>query len=156
MDDQQTATDRHTSGKGHPPLRRPQLDALEALGAGATVTEAARQAGVDRTTVHRWLRDSFSFQAAWNRLRRDMERETEARIERLAQEALGAVEAAVASGDARVALAVLKGVGLLGGARAEIGAPDPGDLEAERRIATAEADSKRALRELTAGIGVMR
>ena len=156
MDDQQTATDRHTSGKNDPPLPRPQLDALEALGAGATVTEAARQAGVDRTTVHRWLRDNFSFQAAWNRLRRDLEREAETRIERLAHEALGAVEDAVASGDARVALAVLKGVGLLAGARLMIGCTDADALEAESRIATAEADSDRSLRELTAQVGAWR
>ena len=55
-------------------------DLLEALTAGATVTAAAAAARVDRVTVHRWLRDDFAFQAAFNRARRDLRSAAEARL----------------------------------------------------------------------------
>jgi transposase-like protein len=41
-----------------------QLAALEALLAGKTVTDAAAAAGVDRSTLHAWLKTDFPFQAA--------------------------------------------------------------------------------------------
>ncbi len=152
MGDQQTATDRHTSAESGPTLSRPQLSALEGLAAGSTVTDAARLAGVDRTTVHRWLREDFRFQAAWNRLRADLEREVEARIEKLVQVALTAVEEAIAGGDARVALAVLRGTGFLDGSRRTIGAEDGERLAADARITRWEEDAARGLREVVAGL----
>ena len=88
----QRATDRNSSGDKERELSSAQLTALTALATGATVTLAAGEAGVDRTTVHRWLRDDHAFQALWNRIRRDREREALARIEHLAIGALDAVE----------------------------------------------------------------
>ncbi len=49
-----------------------QMGAIEALARGATVTNAAAAAGVDRTTVHRWLRDGPEFIAELNRTRLEM------------------------------------------------------------------------------------
>ncbi len=84
---------------------------LEHLVTGSTVVRAAEVAGVDRTTVHRWLRLDHGFQAAYNAARRDLQREVEARLLNLADVALETVEAAVLGGDVRAALAVLKGLG---------------------------------------------
>ncbi len=52
------------------------------------------------------------------------------------------------SGDARVALAVLKGLGLLSGQRVEIGDEDPEILRAEAELAERRAANKRALDEI--------
>jgi hypothetical protein len=58
-------------------LKLNQTIALEHLFAGKTVTKAAEAAGVDRTTVHRWLREDWAFQAAYHRTQRDYRREVE-------------------------------------------------------------------------------
>jgi hypothetical protein len=49
-----------------------QETGLAALLTGATVTAAADAAGVDRATVHRWLKDDFTFLVAYNRGRREL------------------------------------------------------------------------------------
>ena len=54
------------------------------MSSDSTVTAALAAAGVDRTTVHRWLREDHAFQAAWNRIRREQEREVLARVDHLA------------------------------------------------------------------------
>jgi transposase-like protein len=41
-----------------------QDTAIVALLAGKTITDAATAAGVDRATVHRWLKDDLAFLAA--------------------------------------------------------------------------------------------
>ena len=135
-------------------LSRPQLVALEAIGSGTTVTEAARLAGVDRTTIHRWKRKDYPFQAALNRLRRDQEREVESRLGRLVHDALGTVEAAVAAGDVRAALTVLKGMGFLGGDLRLVGSEDAGVIEAERQLEASEAHADRSYRALVAALRV--
>jgi len=107
-----------------------QVAALEALLAGRTVTEAATVAGVDRTTVHAWLRSDYAFQAAYNRGRRDLQEQTHARLMTLAEKAVGCVEGALAKGDEKTALAVLRGLGLLSGVPAKPGSDDPEILAA--------------------------
>jgi uncharacterized protein YchJ len=41
-----------------------QAQLVDALASGASISAAARQAGVHRTTVHHWLRNSAEFKAA--------------------------------------------------------------------------------------------
>ena len=60
-----------------PDLPPVQLRALASLARGSSVTDAAGAAEVDRTTLHRWLREDTAFQAAWNSLRRDILAEIE-------------------------------------------------------------------------------
>src|SRR5262245_44514608 len=55
-----------------PPLTPPQETALAALLLGKTVTAAAQTAGVDRTTIYRWLKEDFDFLAALNRGRQEL------------------------------------------------------------------------------------
>ena len=122
-----------------------QLTALEALAAGSTVATAAVTAGVNRVTLHRWLRDDFSFQAALNRARRDLREATMARLLKLGESAAGTVEEAVTQGDVRVAMAVLKGLGILSEHAAKVGSCDPEQLSA---LAESRAQTDALLRSL--------
>ena len=105
--------------------------ALEALLAGRTVTDAAAAAQVDRTTLHRWLKDDMAFQAAFNRGKRELRDAAHVRLMQVAAKAVDCVEQAVESRDAKTALAVLRGLGLLDG-NPEIGSDDPATLASER------------------------
>jgi hypothetical protein len=96
-----------------------QDQALAALLGGKCVTEAATIAGVDRVTVHRWLKD-WSFKAAFNRRRRELQEAMEARLMALANKAADCVDQSLATGDAKTGLALLKGLGLLTGRRPNI------------------------------------
>ncbi|HET7469071.1 MAG TPA: hypothetical protein VFJ81_05320 [Gemmatimonadales bacterium] len=75
------------------------------------------------------------------------------RVERLGQSALTAIERALEQGDARSALAVLRGLGLLKGGLG-IGSDDPETLarearvqEEERALAERSDDNLRRMRE---------
>lgn len=139
---------QNTTGAGskRPDLPPQQAQALAALLGGATITSAAEAAGVDRTTLHRWLREDFSFQAAYNGLRCDLRREIEARLDNVANAALGTVSAAVDAGDVRAALAVLRGTGVFAGSCPSIGPDDPAEVEEETELAARERASNRLLR----------
>jgi hypothetical protein len=122
--------------KGTPPapvLEPAQILALEALLSGQTVTEAAEAAGVNRTTVHRWLRDHFHFQAELNAARLALRQASFVRLDALAERALEVLQQSLSTGnDARIAIEILKGAGLLGGDR-QIGATNAEILERETR-----------------------
>jgi hypothetical protein len=105
---------------------------LEALLAGSTVTEAALAAEVDRSTLYRWQRDP-SFLATYNGRRAEMREAAEAKLQKLQKKALDAVERALDEGDSRVALTVLRGMGLLDGKRPTYGSDDPARVAKDRR-----------------------
>ena len=135
------------------PLSEAQLSVLQALLTGSTVTDAALAASVARTTVHRWLRDDWAFQAALNRERREIRDAIRSQLLRAAESAVRSVSRAIDDGDLRVAMDVLKGVGLLGSrVQIEIGDDDPAALEEEARVAEGEAASERQLRSLVSGL----
>jgi len=94
-----------------------QQTVLTALLAGQTVTAAAQAAEVDRTTVYRWLRDSYrpGFRSALNRGRRELRQAMEARLLALASRAADCLEGKLTMGDGKAALALLQGLGLLPG-----------------------------------------
>ncbi len=96
-------------------LKPQQLQAIDHLLLGDTVTGAAEAAAVGRSTLHRWLKDDLKFQAELNRQRNQLRDQLEDRLHALATEAVGIVEKAVQEGDPKTALALLKGVGLLDG-----------------------------------------
>jgi transposase-like protein len=138
---------RVPEAKGTPPasvLEPAQMVALEALLSGQTVTDAAAAAGVNRTTLHRWLREHFHFQAELNAARLALRQASFVRLDALAERALEVLQQSLSTGnDARVAIEVLKGAGLLGGDR-QIGATNAEILERETRsdIETRLADLK--------------
>jgi hypothetical protein len=94
-----------------------QEKALAALLAGQTVTAAAKAANVDRTTVYRWLRhpDDRAFYIALERGRRELRFAMRARLLALLPMAADCLETALALGDGKTALALMKGLGFLPG-----------------------------------------
>jgi hypothetical protein len=140
---QQNATE---NASAHADLSPQQDRALVALLGGATITDAADAAGVDRTTVHRWLREDFSFQAAYNGLRRDLRREIQRRLDSVTRAALETISTAIGNGDVRAALAVLKGTGVLAGQEPLIGPEGPTEVEEEAKLEVRERMSNRLLR----------
>ena len=94
-------------------LTNQQERVLERLLVGDTVTSAAKSVRVDRSTVHRWLREDLTFQAAYNECRHELQAAYRARLLAMVGTAVGAVEHALANGDARTALKVLGDLGLL-------------------------------------------
>ena len=113
-----------------------QITAVEALLAGKTITAAAAAAGVDRVTVHRWLKDDFAFQAELNRGRREMRNATCGNLERLAAKAAECLEKAIDQGDVKAALEVLKRLRLF--APDPIGSDNPAELAAEAEMEATE------------------
>lgn len=93
---------------------------------GATITKTAETIGVDRSTMHRWLREP-KFIAERNRRAKEAREACQERLRHLAGAAVEVVGKAVEAGNLRAALSLLKIVGL--------GNVGPGDEEtAERRI----------------------
>src|SRR3954465_14171737 len=68
-----------------------QVSAVAALAGGASVTEAASRAKVDRTTVHRWLAEDPEFLAAGNRPKAERLEAIRAEVRAGAAEAIKAV-----------------------------------------------------------------
>ena len=128
-----------------------QEHALAALLAGQSVTGAAELAGVDRTSVHRWLREDYTFQAALSGGKRELRDVVQARLMRVGEAAAEVVTAAVEGGNVRAALAVLKGLGLLDGRPLEVGGEDPERLRAEAELSAREREEDHSWRELIAG-----
>jgi hypothetical protein len=106
-----------------------QLQTIEKLTLGTTITDTAAAVGVDRSTIHRWLNDDFQFQAELNRRRNDLARALDDRLQSLADEAVPAIQTAIRAGNPWIALAVLQGMGVLSGTRRDPESEDPDELE---------------------------
>jgi hypothetical protein len=112
-------------------LSRSQLIVLDSLLGGATVTAASVTAGVDRSTVHRWLRVDWDFIAVMNGKRQELHDAAESRLLNLLDLALDTIEKAVASGDTRASVALLRGAGLLSGRKPAVGSDNAEHLQTE-------------------------
>ena len=106
--------------------------ALSALMTGSRMTDAAVAAGVSRSTLHRWMSEPV-FLAARNGRRLELVASASAKLLNLRDKALGVVEQALDAGDGRVAMAVLKGVGMLDGQIPFLGSDDPGRVAKEQK-----------------------
>lgn len=130
-------------------LTAQQEAVLAALLMGKGVTAAAGEAGIARQTVHRWLANDPEFIASYNRGRHELADSHATRILAMCGQALDVLDGAIAAGDARVSLALLKGAGMFGGEAARIeGSSDPDEVRDEqaRRVKAQE------LNNLIAGI----
>ena len=105
---------RHKKQQDATSLSSSQETALRGLLSGETVSAAAKTANVNRSTVHRWLKDP-DFLAALNSYRSELRDTQHHRLARLASKAIDVVEQALEDGDIRAALALLRGSGLLPG-----------------------------------------
>ena len=139
-------------------LKPEQINALERLLLGETVTAAAKAVGIDRSTLHRWLRKDFEFQAAFNRRKRELAEAVQVRLLSLADKAAAVVGNAVEQGNLNAALAVLRGIGALSGTPVTPGLEDPEVLREhaemareESELLRAETKSSRQLRSLIVG-----
>jgi AcrR family transcriptional regulator len=137
-------------------LRPDQIVALTHLLAGATIAATAEAAGVGRTTIHRWFRDDFAFQAEFNRRRRVLVEACEARLVALAEKALAVVEEALDSGDRKIALSVLRGAGVFDMRRPGPTEGDPELLRRRRRLALETARNDLQTREFMLSLSSTR
>ena len=117
-----------------------QITALAALAAGDGVRDAAKSSGVGRTTVYKWLREDANFRAAFNAWKEELIESGRARLLKGSDAAIRTLLKAIAAGDARAAVALLKGTGMLGAQRP--GLTDPAminrEMELDRRQQRAE------------------
>ena len=94
-----------------------QVEVIEALVIGASVTDAAKRAGVDRSTVYLWMREETDFKAQLMLARRDCADAMRARLRELADDAVATVREVLTSKEVsaavrlKAALAVLQSVG---------------------------------------------
>jgi hypothetical protein len=139
-------------------LAADQRKALESLLGGKSISETARAARVSRNTIYFWLRKDANFQAAYNQWRDQLQQSCQSRLLTLTEKAADALEKALERGDARAALALLKGMGMI--APPQIGPTDPQEatarmeLEKQRRRIELKRDNGRAMMdEITAEMG---
>ena len=93
-----------TAQKAKDDLTPTQSIVIEALIGRVTVTDAATAGGIDRTTVHRLLRNDFVFQAAYNQARLELHEATMTRLLKLSKAATCTVEHAIQNGDVGTAV----------------------------------------------------
>jgi hypothetical protein len=129
-----------TAAAGLPALPAQQEQALAALLTGATVTAAARRAGVARQTLHRWLNDDPTIISEYNRARREMADAVDQQLRLLSAQAVKVLKRTLTSSrtpeplKVRAAVAVLK----------LVAAPPDGPTDVEdARVAVARRDQQR-------------
>ena len=94
-------------------LEAEKAAALELLKLGNSMAQTARGAGVSRVTLYRWLKSDPQFGAAYNQWLNELEESGRARLMMLTDKATFAVERALEAGDAKMAMQLLKGMGLI-------------------------------------------
>ena len=100
-------------------LEPKQLEVIEALASGASVTDAAKRAGVDRTTIYHWRKASSDFETQLALARRECADTLRARLRELADDALKTVRETMTSPEIspavrlKAALSVLHSLGAL-------------------------------------------
>ena len=108
-------------------LSMEQMNAIDILVQGRTDQETAETVGVARETVTRWRNDNPHFTAELNRQRRLIWGDSHDRLRALASKAVDTLETSLDEGDFRVALEVLKAIGLYGQVQPPSG-PEDADL----------------------------
>ena len=103
-----------------------QLNAIDILVQGKTDQETALAVGVTRETVTRWRNDNPHFAAELNKQRRSIWAASHDRLRSLAGKAVDTLETALDSGDSRIAVELMKAVGLYGQVK-----PQSGPVDAE-------------------------
>jgi DNA-binding MarR family transcriptional regulator len=92
-------------------LTAPQLQAVEGLIQGMSISDIAQQIGVHRTTIHNWLNKQI-FQDALDRQRTAIKAGLRARFMGLVDPGFKAIEKALEEGDGNLALKLFEKVGI--------------------------------------------
>jgi transposase len=122
-----------THSKG---LSAEQLSAIAALRARLSVTDAAKQIGVDRSTIYRWLHGDEVFVSELNQAKQEQLDAVRAELSLLACEATRTLREILLSADApgpvklKTAIAVLHALGAL--VPEKIGSTDPQQIRSEQ------------------------
>jgi len=93
-------------------LATEQQVVLEGLVVGKSVTEISQSAGVGRATIYRWMKDP-TFRAAFNQWHEQMLESGRSRLLMMVDKAANSLEKALEAGDAKAALELLRGMGVL-------------------------------------------
>ena len=124
-----------------------QLKALGPLASGEAISHVAEAAGVDRSTVYRWLKNDAEFVAEFNRRREESVGAIQSELRTLAREAVAVLREILLDKNApssvrlRAALALLRSVG-------GIQAPDIGETEANEIQQTWTLLREQKMREI--------
>ena len=121
---QQTATNER--------LTLTQCKAIAALVSGQNVTDAAKQAGVDRSTLHRWLKSDPRFVAAYNQERADQQSALREQLHSLASDAVDTVRELLSGEETPPAVRLRAALAVIGTARSRpdsIGPTEPEDVQ---------------------------
>ena len=86
--------------------------ALSALADGCTHTDSADRAGVTRVTLWRWIRSDPNFAAVYNAWKQELTDAARTKLLTAASNATDAVLKAIEAGDAKLALSLLKSLGV--------------------------------------------
>lgn len=123
-------------------LSEPQETALASLREGSSFMAAAREAGIGRATLYRWLQTHPQFRAAYNLWQREVAESARARLLKLTDKAVEVVERALERNDEKVALKMLRGTGVL--RRRRVGSIDSEVLDLQMQLAKRRQTKKAA------------
>jgi hypothetical protein len=96
------------------------------------ITAAAKDAGVDPRTIHRWIKSKPEFAAAFNAWKQETYEIARARALSMGERAMGVIDAAVDKGNVSAAIQVARGVGILTPPR--VGETDPSRVYRENNV----------------------
>ena len=107
-----------------------QTEVIMALVRGATVTDATRQANIDRTTFYLWLKSDANFLAELNRAKKEQTDAIRAQFRDLADSAVSTVREMLTRTDVPPAVRLRAALAVIGTLTAEpIGETDPKRIE---------------------------
>ena len=132
-----------------PPERRAALRGLKMTG---KMSEAAKAAGVSRSSIYRWKYEDAAFRVLCNRWEREKIDECRDGVTGLLGKAVGVLERALDNGDARAALVVLKSMGIL--KPRETGATDLEEVEWDMALEAERKTNRMQDMEMRARVGM--
>ena len=109
-----------------------QQKAMAALRCGSSFPQAAEAAGVNRSTVHRWVQNDPQFRARYNAWQQEMVESSRARLLTMLDKAVDVIGKALDRGDEQTAVAMLRNIGVM--RRPGRQATDPEMLSLEMNI----------------------
>jgi phage terminase small subunit len=114
------------------PISPVQRQCMEYMQGGGSVTDAARFAGVSRSTVYRWMKNDPVFVAAMNEWKNEAVENARSRLVAMTNRAAMAVDLALSRDNPHIAMQLLKGLGVL--QKSEPRYSDPDDVRRMMKV----------------------